>query len=528
MNNFYTLIYLTSELKTKSAGANFQFSTSPHKDVLDLYLTKRNNPFCIRFSAHPAETALFPDKYRPAKKSNTTNFFSELKQQNIIDVNLAENDRLITFHFQADYKLIFLLFGNHPNAFLIKEGTIIDSFKDPDSNIGEKEPVPRKSQKPKELKESMSARQAILATDMKFPRHLINDVIDQYDLENAAPRQCRDITLTLTEAMLNRPEFRIAESGNICLIPYKLLPVPSIKELTSISEAIRYVYYKTSGQRRLSSKKSTIEPALDRQINKLNSAIKQLKQTGKGVERAEKYEQFGHILMAHAHEKKDAGTEEVEFENFYDQNKKVTIHIKPQLSLAENAQYYYNKSSDTLRNIEESKRRLAEAQQEIALLRSLNESFKKIQRVYEFDEWYSEHEDTLKATGVISKASDRESLPFRKTEIDGYEIWIGKNAKSNDQLTNAAHKEDVWLHARGVGGSHVVIRMQNQKEMPPKNVILKAASIAAWNSKARGSGLAPVIFTKRKYITKPKGAPAGTVRVMKENVEMVPPKKYTA
>lgn len=527
MNNFYTLIYLTRELKAKCYGAKFQFSLSPHKDVWDAYFGKKNDAFRIRFSAHPAETALFPDKFRAAKKSNTTQFFGTLEHQKVTDVSLAENDRFITFHFQSQFKLLFRLFGNHPNVFLIKHGEIIDSFKNPDSNAGQPEPEPRKAPKPKELKDSMSAKKAILATDMKFPRHLVNDVIDHHGLDDATPQECRKITLKLTEGMLNRPEFRVAESGNICLIPHDLLPVSVIKKTQTISGSIRYVYYKTSAHRRLSSKKSTIEPALERQINKLSSIIKQLKQTDKGFDRAEKYEQFGHILMAHAHENVDAGTEEVEFENFYDENEIVNIPIKPHLSLAENAQYYYDKSSDTLRNIEESKRRLAEAKQEIKKVQALKKSFENIERVYEFDEWYSEHENELKATGVLSKASGKDAIPYRKAEIEGYEVWIGKNAKSNDRLTSAAHKEDIWLHARGVGGSHVVIRMGNQKEMAPKSVILKAASVAAWNSKARGSGLAPVIVTKRKYITKPKGAPAGTVRVMKENVEMVPPKKYS-
>lgn len=527
MNNFYTLIYLTRELKAKSVNAKFQFSISPHKDVWDSYFIRNNNSFRVRFSAHPAETALFPDKFRPAKKANTTNFFSELEHLNITNVTLAKNDRFITFHFLDDFKLLFRLFGNHPNVFLIKQGTIVDSFKNPDSNTGQPVPQPRKAGKMKELKESMSPKQAILATDMKFPRHLINDVIHYYDLDNATPQKCREVTQKLTEAILKRPEFKIAESGNICLVPHNLLPIPAIKKTSSICEAIRYVYYKTSGQRRLSSKKSAVEPALDKQINKLSSIIEQLKQADKGYDRAEKYEQLGHILMAHAHEKVDTGTEEVEFENFYDENRNIKIRIKPNLSLAENAQNYYDKSSDTLRNIEESKRRLEEAQLEIQKVQDLKESFEKIERVYEFDEWYSEYEDELKETGVISKTTGKEALPFRRGEIEGYEIWIGKNAKSNDQLTSAAHKEDVWLHARGVGGSHVVIRMGNQKEMPPKSIILKAASVAAWNSKARGSGLAPVIVTKRKYITKPKGAPAGTVRVMKEEVEMVPPKKYS-
>jgi len=73
----------------------------------------------------------------------------------------------------------------------------------------------------------------------------------------------------------------------------------------------------------------------------------------------------------------------------------------------------------------------------------------------------------------------------------------------------------------------VVIRMNNNKEYPPRHVLLKTASVAAWNSKARGTKLAPVIVTKRKYVSNPKGAPAGTVRVHKEEVEMVEPKKLS-
>uniref|UniRef100_UPI003568162F NFACT RNA binding domain-containing protein n=1 Tax=Fodinibius sp. TaxID=1872440 RepID=UPI003568162F len=89
--------------------------------------------------------------------------------------------------------------------------------------------------------------------------------------------------------------------------------------------------------------------------------------------------------------------------------------------------------------------------------------------------------------------------------------------------TSLAHKEDIWLHARGVGGSHVVIRMGNQKDYPPKRVILQAAGYAAFYSKARGMKTAPVMYTKRKYVRKPKGSPPGSVVLEREEVEMVPP-----
>jgi predicted ribosome quality control (RQC) complex YloA/Tae2 family protein len=109
--------------------------------------------------------------------------------------------------------------------------------------------------------------------------------------------------------------------------------------------------------------------------------------------------------------------------------------------------------------------------------------------------------------------------------VGKYEIWSGKSAKSNDQLTSHAHKEDIWLHARGVAGSHTVIRMGNNKDFPPQQVLLKAASYAAYYSKARGMKSAPVMYTKCKYVRKPKGAAPGAVVVEREEVLMVPPMK---
>jgi len=79
------------------------------------------------------------------------------------------------------------------------------------------------------------------------------------------------------------------------------------------------------------------------------------------------------------------------------------------------------------------------------------------------------------------------------------------------------------LHARGVSGSHTIIRMRKNRENPPIDILEKAASIAAWHSQAKGQSLAPVQFTRRKFLRKPKGAAAGLVKVDKEEVLMVKP-----
>jgi predicted ribosome quality control (RQC) complex YloA/Tae2 family protein len=401
---------------------------------------------------------------------------------------------------------------------------ILESFKSPNDFEGQPPPEPRKSSTAKTPSKNDPVKQVIIKLDPKFPRHLIPLIIDEFRLKGKSIQEIKNVVDTLIDAMLNKPQFRVLDNGNLCLIPEDLLPYTSLKVFDNVNDAIRHAYYKTTNERRLEARRQSIKPKIDRIINKYESTIQQLKHADKGLKRADKYEKYGHILMAHAHEKNEFN-ESVTFPDLYNQDEMVEIPVKPKKSLAENAQYYYQKSNKSKRNVEESKRRLGEIKIKLKKLKELQQSLNKMDKIYEFRDWYKEHENDLLEAGVLKADTEKKTPPYRILEIDGYQVWVAKNAKSNDQLTTDAHKEDVWMHARGVSGSHVVIRMDNHKEMPPKKTLLKAASVAAYNSKARGYGLAPVIITKRKYVVKPKGAPTGAVRVNREEVEMVKPQK---
>jgi predicted ribosome quality control (RQC) complex YloA/Tae2 family protein len=525
MNNFFALIYLTKEINHKYLNSEFLFSYSPHKDVWEGYFKTPANTHRLVFSTHPAETALFSDSERAPKKNNVTTFFDQLAGDIVSDISLADHDRFIYMSFQSGRTLLFQIFGNKPNVLLIQDRKICESFKGGNDLIGRPEPTPRAPRDKPAPDKKLSPKRTILHDYPTFPRHLIQPVIEHYNLDGESPTKIREITDTLVGAMLNTPEFRILTDGNLCLIPNELLPLENMETFKSVNDAIRFAYYKTSRERRLSSRIDSLKPKIEESIRKNRSVIKQLEQADKGIERAKKYEQYGHLLMANAHRQIHEATDKITVENFYDGNKNIDIPLKTGLSVAENAERYYDKSSKAERSVDESKRRLKQLKKETSDAEQLLKSFQKIEKIYEFDSWYKDHEPELKRLGILRKTQKTTSLPYRRLSIGNYEVWVGKNAKSNDRLTADAHKEDVWLHARGVAGSHVVIRMNNQKEMPPKHVILQAASIAAWNSKARGSNLVPVIVTKRKYVTKPKGVPAGAVRVQREEVEMVSPRE---
>jgi predicted ribosome quality control (RQC) complex YloA/Tae2 family protein len=123
------------------------------------------------------------------------------------------------------------------------------------------------------------------------------------------------------------------------------------------------------------------------------------------------------------------------------------------------------------------------------------------------------------------KKQDETDLPYKKFTFEGYDILVGKHAESNEKILNYfSDKNDTWLHAKDVSGSHVLIKMKGRDKLP-ENVLEKAASLAAYYSKNRNQDLVTVMYTPRKYVRKIKGADKGKVTVSQEKTILVKPGK---
>ena len=103
--------------------------------------------------------------------------------------------------------------------------------------------------------------------------------------------------------------------------------------------------------------------------------------------------------------------------------------------------------------------------------------------------------------------------PYRSVIVEGFEILIGKGDEENDRLTfEVAEPDDLWLHVgSGAAGSHVVIRNPEKLDVVAKDVVRRAAELAAWHSKAREAGRVEVHVCRVSDVTKRRGAPAGEV-----------------
>jgi predicted ribosome quality control (RQC) complex YloA/Tae2 family protein len=203
------------------------------------------------------------------------------------------------------------------------------------------------------------------------------------------------------------------------------------------------------------------------------------------------------------------GAKSVELEDFY-HGGRVTIKLNPQLSGPENAENYYRKAKNFSKEIAQWESTVARKKAEIEELSIQLQGVEKAQVRKELKPYLA----YLQVQNAGKAAS--EDLPFKQFNYAGWTIWVGKNAKNNDLLTlKYAKKFDIWLHARDVSGSHVIIRNPNQKTVP-KQVIEKAAELAAHFSKRATESLCPVIVTAKKYVRKTKDLLPGQVIVDRE------------
>lgn len=117
----------------------------------------------------------------------------------------------------------------------------------------------------------------------------------------------------------------------------------------------------------------------------------------------------------------------------------------------------------------------------------------------------------------MREAARQSRGPFRRfVSSDGHLILVGRNARENDDLTfGLAKSEDLWLHARGTPGSHVVVRLDKGTDPPPET-IRDAATLALLYSDLKKSGKGDVIYTRRKWVKKAKGQAPGAVTVTQE------------
>jgi predicted ribosome quality control (RQC) complex YloA/Tae2 family protein len=262
--------------------------------------------------------------------------------------------------------------------------------------------------------------------------------------------------------------------------------------------------------KRLAGEKGRLERSL---ANRLDGASQ--------LERAAAWELEGNLLMSNLHAI-ERGSARATLDDWDGVEHQITLD--PKLSPVENAERLYRRARGARDAASRGERGIEKDRAKLRRLRELLERASRATAAAELEEIEKNNREIFVMSAEAKAPGSAER--FRRFEVTGgHEVYAGKNASNNDELTvRFARPNDYWFHARGSSGSHVVLRWSDPKSKPPKETLRQAASVAAYYSGARGAKMVPVAYTLKKYVRKPKGAAVGAVVMEREEVIMVEPK----
>ena len=226
----------------------------------------------------------------------------------------------------------------------------------------------------------------------------------------------------------------------------------------------------------------------------------------------ERLRQLGDIVTANLH-RITKGQRMLAAEDFYDEDMKtVEIPLSPLLSPQQNAAKFYKDYTRMKNAQKELTRQLEMGEQELQYLESVLDELCRAETEAELEEIRQE----LQSGGYIRADTGKKRMrqakcqPMRFESTDGYAIYVGRNNRQNDELTfRLARKDDLWLHAQKVHGSHVIISCGGT--MPPDDTVTQAAQLAAYYAESAGGQNIPVDVTPVKQVKKTPGGKPGMV-----------------
>jgi predicted ribosome quality control (RQC) complex YloA/Tae2 family protein len=514
-NNYYFLRQLTRVLKERLVSFELALCFSQNKDELILGFFSGQKEFFIKAILTSSFTTLsFPEEFKRSKK-NSVDLFKELIGLKVRDIVQHSNERSFHIEFESGYKLMFKMYGRRSNMLLFKNDKLASLFNNQlnnDSSID----ITKTDRLLDQSFEAFENNNGALSKLFPTFGHPIEDYVKSRTEGLKTNKEKWAIIETILDYM-EHPAFFIRTVNK--------KPVLSLFEegkyhykTTDPVEAANYYTHEYLIINSFEQERHKVISELEKKKIKTEHYIQDLHERLNKIQTEFRYDEIANIIMANIHVI-PARSESIELLNFYT-NKKIKIKLKVNASPQKNAEEYYRKSKNQKIEIEKIKENIKDKVEDIKNTSIHLYQIGKIESHKELRKYFKEH------ALIKEKQEEKDIDLFKHFEFEGFEILVGKNAKNNDLLTQKhTYKEDLWLHARDVSGSHVVIKYQSGKKFP-KTVINKAAELAAYYSKRKTDTLCPVIFTPKKYVRKRKGAPDGSVVVDKEEVIMVEPKKF--
>ncbi|MDD6484608.1 MAG: NFACT RNA binding domain-containing protein [Clostridiales bacterium] len=565
---------LTLETANKIVGGRIDKIHQPEKDEIVIHIRTREESFRLVLSASPAHPRLhFTDT--PKKNPVTAPMFCMLLRKHlgsgkIIAVTQEGFERTVKISVESYDELgdltvkhiIIEIMGRHSNIILVNNDMkIIDSIKRVDFTVSSvRQILPGLDYVSPPAQDKTPLIEVVPETELDFslPKRAFNVLLDA--VCGISPLTAREIVyrafsrtdITTADLNLNKQsalkaelvrfsqkvrqnDFSpclIVEKGTGKMLDFSSFMIEQYGDMADIvpCEGISAMLDKFYGTRdmheRMRQKSAGLVKLLSNNIERINKKLIILQRTVNDAKNKDKYKIYGELVTSAMHQIKD-GDKSVEVINYYEEDMpSVTIPLDVRLSPSQNAQHYFKKYTKAKIAETEAAKQIEGAKNELYYLESTLTAAENAETESDLNAIRTE----LIAQGYLNRRRDSkkqkqpQAKPLHFVSSDGFDIYVGKNNTQNDYLTTKlANSSDIWFHTKNIHGSHTVIKLGLDKDVP-KTTLMEAAQLAAYYSKARASSQVPVDYTQIKNVKKPAGAKPGMVIYDRYNTVYVTPK----
>jgi len=432
---------------------------------------------------------------------------------------------------QHTYEVYVEFLGRHCNLVLVENGIIIDAHKK--HSVGKRNilrnqiyPIPKQN-KINPLLDSFdflttedsnkSVSKTIISNIAGFSNLTVNEVLMRANLQD---KTYNDMSahekLKLLESLKSVVNdfrkgktyvYHIGGKTEISAFPLHIFENSEVKVFESASQAIQYFYNITSSQDKLKQTKLSLCRIVNSHKEKLAALAEKLYQELKECDSAEKMRYFGELLKSCS--EKTEGKDFVVATDWETQEKFV-IPIDPSLGISGTRERYFKQYKKMKSKIRINSKRIKDIENRLEYYEQLLHTIENADDL----QGLSDIREEMLEQGLIKAKKEKtdkikKTKPFRRFKYKEFTILVGRNNAENDRIVREADQNELWFHAHGMPGAHVVIK--GVKKEIPQDVIEFASSLAAFYSKGRNSDKVPVDRTLVKHVRKAKGLPPGMV-----------------
>lgn len=539
------------ECREEIVGTFISDCFTQEKNILMFECTASRHEIWLECSVDAQYGAVFLKKDFARARRNSMDFFPQLIGQQIKDITLHPTDRILNIRTN-NYLLHILCFSGGSGNILLYDAQAhyVDAYK-PKNLTSEKlreidnvitgidsthfhiNSLTTESELTEYLLshlpttiQSNELQKSLLSIMPELGKYYCDYILKNYD--SNTDKESIDFTV-LSQSILNCYKECSTSTKFLCLYngkdyTFSLLNFDTSSSIvfsaSSVSEGIRRTISFRKREQRRNELFVRLNNILEQKLKRLRRTIDLLENEELSQERLQHYRLWAEILISLPNGK--VKPESNTFETHDWDNNTIVIPVSQEKTIIENAERYYEKirSAQTASKIR--KQRLPKYKKEYEQLYAYREVIQHNPTIDDLEKISQQLSVPIKKSMDTNKNSGSK---FRTFPLDdGFVLYVGKNAANNDELTmKFAKQNDIWLHARGVSGSHAILKITG-KEKPTKRILEQAAEITAYYSSARNASYTPVAYTERKYVRKPKGANPGAVVIEREKVIMVSPK----